>query len=297
MLDVVVLTDERYVNPQGTDQFIRNIVFEDQLVMTELINKGLAVKKVAWSDPNFDWKSTKYVLFRTTWDYAERFGEFADWLLDVSLKTKLINSYDLISWNLDKHYMGDLARSGVNVVETYFVEPKDERSLQDIYQETGWEKAILKPAISAASKDTFLLNTDNISDHASRFSELIDEEAMMIQPFQENILTQGELSLMMIGETFTHAVRKNAKDGDFRVQDDFGGTVNSHQASDDEIELALHAVRACETLPIYARVDMVRDKSNKPTLMELELIEPEMWFRMHPEAAELLGEEVAKLIS
>lgn len=294
MLDVVILTEERLVHPKETNEFTTNVMFEDQLVITELINKGLAVKKVAWSDPNFDWKSTKSVLFRTTWDYAERFVEFSDWFMDVAFKTKLINSYDLVSWNMDKHYLNYLSRAGANVVETYFVEPKDSRKLKTIFDELGWEKTVLKPAISASAKHTYVLTEESVSTHESTYDELIANEAMMFQPFQENVLIHGELSLMVIGGEFTHAVRKRAKDGDFRVQDDFGGTVEDYTPSQDEIDLAIQAVKACETLPVYARVDIIKDSNKQPAIMELELIEPEMWFRKHPSAAELLANEVAK---
>ena len=295
MLDVVVLTDERYIAPQETNEYTTNVMFEDQLVMTGLIKKGLSVKKVAWTDPNFDWKSTKYVLFRTTWDYAERFNEFADWLMDVAFKTKLINSYDLVSWNLDKHYLQDLQLAGIQTVETQFVEPKDTRTLAQIHGELGWERTVLKPAISASAKNTFKLSADAIDKHEETFAKLISEEAMMLQPFLDSILERGELSLMLIAGQFTHAVIKKAKPGDFRVQDDFGGSVEDYEPTQEEIELAVKTVAACETVPIYARVDIANDLDGVPAVMELEIVEPEMWFRRNANAADLMAEEVAKL--
>ncbi len=295
MLDVVVLTDERYIAPKETNEYTTNVMFEDQLVMTGLIKKGLAVKKVAWTDPNFDWKSTKYVLFRTTWDYAEKFNEFADWLMDVAFKTKLINSYDLVSWNLDKHYMQDLRLEGVHTVETHFIEPKDTRTLAQIHEELGWERTVLKPAISASAKNTFKLSPENISAHEEIFSKLIFDEAMMLQPFLDNILERGEVSLMLIGGKFTHGVIKKAKPGDFRVQDDFGGSVEDYDPTEQEIALAVKTVEACETVPIYARVDIANDLTGIPAVMELEIIEPEMWFRRNSDAADLLADEIIKL--
>ncbi|MEP1096481.1 MAG: hypothetical protein ABJG78_15300 [Cyclobacteriaceae bacterium] len=295
MLDVVILTDERFVDPAESNEYTSNVLFEDQLVMTGLIKRGLSVKKVAWSDPNFEWKSTKYILFRTTWDYPEKFNEFADWLMDVAFKTKLINSYDLVSWNLDKHYMNDLKQEGVHIVETYFIEPKDSRTLAQIHQELGWEKTVLKPAISASAKNTFQLSLETMAEHEELFSKLIDDEAMMLQPFQDSILERGEISLMMIGGDFTHAVIKKAKPGDFRVQDDFGGSVEDYVPTPEEIELAVKTVNACETQPLYARVDMANDPNGVPAIMELEILEPEMWFRRNTDAADKLAEEIAKL--
>lgn len=295
MLDVVVLTDERFINPAEPDEYTRNVLFEDQLVMTGLISKGLNVRKLAWSDPNFDWSTTKFVLFRTTWDYAERFDEFADWLMDVALKTRLINSYDLISWNMDKHYLGDLKHAGVHIVDTHFILPKDERSLTEVYAEMGWEKAVLKPAVSASAKNTVVLTPETVGDHEELYAKLIADESMLIQPFLDSIVARGEISLMLIGGEYTHAVIKKAKPGDFRVQDDFGGTVDDYTPTEEEIALAVQTVKACGELPLYARVDIANDLEGKPAIMELEIIEPELWFRKNSDAADKLADEIKKL--
>lgn len=295
MCDVVILTDERYVNPSVAGEYVSNVMTEDQLVMDALAKRGITTQKVAWSDASFDWSSAKYALFRTTWDYAEKFISFKEWLLEVSTQTRLINSYETIIWNLDKHYLNDLKKSGVNVVETYFIEPGDKRSLQTLHTERNWNNTVLKPAISAAAKDTFKLTSDVIAQYEERYATLIQHEAMMLQPFLHDIIERGEVSLMMIEGEYTHAVLKRAKSGDFRVQDDFGGTVQDYNPTSEEIDLAKAAVNVCETLPMYARVDIVNDNYGNPAISELELIEPEMWFRKNHQAADLLAEGIKKL--
>ena len=297
MYDVVVLTDERYVDPKERNAYIENVLREDQLVLDALQKQGLRSIKVAWSDPSFNWSETRYALFRSTWDYAEKFVEFSDWLIHVSTKTKLINPYDLIIWNLDKHYLSDLAAKGVNIVETYFIEPKDTRSLRELHKELGWSKTVLKPAVSAAAKDTFKLDLSNLDDHEDRFRELIKDESMMLQPFQNSIVERGEISLMVMGGQYTHAVLKIAKPGDFRVQDDFGGTVHKYEPTQAEIALAIAAVEACNPQPLYARVDIVDDNDGRPAISELELVEPELWFRRNEEAADKLAKEIKKSVS
>ncbi|WP_436514606.1 ATP-grasp domain-containing protein [Ekhidna sp. To15] len=295
MFDVVILTDERFVNPKKQSEYIDNVITEDRMVMEALDSHGLKTKKVAWSDTSFNWSQTRVALFRTTWDYAEKFTAFSDWLMEVSMKTKLVNNYETIIWNLDKHYLEDLQMAGVNIVETHFIEPGDKRSLQDIHSELGWERTVLKPAISAAAKDTFKLNPDDRGKFEKRYRELIKDEAMMLQPFQDDVVARGEISLMLIGGEYTHAVLKVAKPGDFRVQDDFGGTVEDYSPSPEEIDLAIAAVNACENMPLYARVDIVNDNNGNPAVSELELVEPEMWFRKNEESAELLAEAIKKL--
>ena len=297
MYDVIVLTDERYVAPKSTTDYVNNILLEDKLVVDALKKEGLKAKRLAWSDPDFDWTQTKSVLFRTTWDYAARFPEFSDWLIDVSTKTKLINSYDLLVWNLDKHYLADLKDKGVNVVETYFIEPGDTRSLHEIHHELGWEKTVLKPAVSAAAKDTYKLSSSNIEAHEELFKQLIANESMMLQPFQHSVVDRGELSLMVMSGIFTHAVLKIAKPGDFRVQDDFGGTVHAYDPTKEEIALAVQSVKACEEMPLYARVDIVNDNNGNPAVSELELVEPELWFRRNHPAADVLAKGVKEVLN
>ena len=155
---------------------------------------------------------------------------------------------------------------------------------------------ILKPAVSGAARHTYRINNANIEAHQAVLRELLREEAMMLQPFLSSVLTQGEVSLVVIGGRCTHAVRKVAKAGDFRVQDDHGGTVQAHTPTVDEIEFAEHAVAACSQTPLYARVDVVRDESDALSLMELELVEPELFFRFHPPAADLLAAAIAKAL-
>jgi len=296
MHDIVVLTDERYVDPTETNPYIKNVLLEDRLVTVALEELGLSVKRLAWSDPEFDWGTAGAILFRSTWDYADRFTEFTDWLMKVSSKTKMINPFDLIVWNLDKHYLFDLKGSGINIVETHFIEPNDKRSLADLHEELGLSKTVLKPAVSAAAKDTFKLNSSSLDEVEKRYASLIENESMLLQPFQESVLSRGELSLMVFGGQFSHAVLKKAKAGDFRVQDDFGGTVHAYEPTKEEIRLAINAVKACETLPLYARVDIVTDNMGLPAVSELELIEPELWFRRHEPAADLLASAIKKAL-
>lgn len=296
MIDVVVLTDSRYLEDSLIDPYKHNVFYEDQLVVNALKNQGLNVKRLAWDDKIFDWSESKFILFRTTWDYFDRFDEFSNWLNQVSNQTKLINSETIIRWNIDKHYLNDLKAKGIHIAETYFIEKGTEITLKQIHEQLNWQETVLKPCISGAARHTYKLNASNIKVYESVFKGLIQQEAMMLQPFQYNIVEKGEVSMMVINGTYTHSVLKIAKDGDFRVQDDFGGSVHNYEPTKLEIEFAENAVKACPELPLYARVDIFTDNQEQIALAELELIEPELWFRNHPEAADLLAYTVKKLI-
>jgi len=293
--DIVVLTDPRYVDPKKKNDYTENVLLEDRLVQNALDKTGLRTKRLSWDDPNFDWSTTHYILFRTTWDYFDRFDEFSIWLNSVSKQTKLLNPESLIRWNIDKHYLIDLEAKGVHSTPTLFIEKGSQKTLAQLHQEKNWESTVLKPTVSGAARHTYKLNPKNISKYETIFKELISQEAFMLQPFQKNIVEKGELSLVVIDGIFTHAVLKVAKKGDFRVQDDFGGSVHNYTPTNEEIEFAEKAVKACPSKPIYARVDMFTDNDGHLAVSELELIEPELWFRNNPDAADKLAAAIKNL--
>ena len=295
MFDIVILTDHRYVNPKKADWYTQQVLDEDSLLQTALENKGLKVCKKDWADKGFDWTTTKYAIFRTTWDYFERFDEFFIWLENTKKKTTFINSSEIINWNIDKHYLQDLAKNKINIAPTLFIEKGDKITLLALFTKAKWNEAVLKPAISGAARHTYRITPSNCSEVEAVFQELIESESMLFQEFLNNITKKGEISLILIGGKYTHAVKKIAKKGDFRVQDDHGGRVEKYTPTKEEIVFAENCLTASPYKPMYARVDIVYDNNDKPSLSELELIEPELWFRFFPEAAEKLAEEINKL--
>ena len=295
MYDIVILTDHRYVNPKKTDWYVKQVLDEDELLLNALEKKGLSVCKKDWADSAFDWTKTKYAIFRTTWDYFERFKEFFDWIKNTKNKTTFINSVDIIKWNIDKHYLKDLSDNGINISPTLFIEKGDKITLAELFHTTNWKKAVIKPAVSGAARHTYKINSKNFTQHEAIFQHLIEQECMLFQQYLNNITEMGEISLIMIGGNYTHAVKKMAKEGDFRVQDDHGGTVEQYKATSEEIAFAKQCLAKCSFKPIYSRVDIVYDNNNKPSLSELELIEPELWFRNNPKSAALLADEIFNL--
>lgn len=294
--DVVVLTEAKYINPKEVDWYTNQVLTEDGLVLEALNMNGLRAIKKSWDDKEFDWSKTQFVLFRTTWDYFNRFAEFDQWLNETQQKTQFINPIELIRWNLDKHYLNDLKKRGVNIPETLYLNAGEEQTLQSIHDKTGWSKTVLKPTVSGAARHTYLLTLNNLNDHEKIFSELIEKEDMMLQPFQENVIKKGEVSHMVFGGNYSHSVLKTAKRGDFRVQDDFGGSVQNYPATKKEIAFAEYTVSVCVPKPAYARVDVIKDDNGQLAVAELELIEPELWFRNKPEAATLLANVITKML-
>ena len=294
--DIVILTDNRYVNPTNTNWYINQVLIEDQLLAKYLLKEGLSVCRKDWADPNFDFSTCKFAIFRTPWDYFERFDEFFQWIEKTKKVTTFINSPDIIKWNIDKIYLLELKEKGINIAPTIFIN-KNDKTLYQLLRNTEWKKAVIKPAISGAARHTYLINNSNYNKYENIFQEITKKECMLFQEFMENITIQGEISLIMIGGEYTHAVRKIAKKGDFRVQDDHGGKVLEHVATKQEIIFAKECIKKCPYNPIYARVDIVYDNKGEPALSELELIEPELWFRNNPEAAAILAKKISQIIN
>ncbi|MEX0723168.1 MAG: hypothetical protein WD053_04800 [Gracilimonas sp.] len=295
--DVVLLTDSRYVDPNIPGEYVQNILTEDKLVREALERKGLRVERKDWADQEFDWAETKAILFRTNWDYFDRFGEFQKWISRASAMSEFINSISLFNWNVDKHYLAELSKKGVRIVPTRYIPRGSSLCLERLHEFTGWQNSVVKPAIGGAARHTYNITSQNISIISNKLAGVMMKEDFMLQPFQNSVPERGELSLMFFGHEYSHAVLKKAKPGDFRVQDDFGGTVHQHTATDDEVSFALKVVKACPEKPAYARVDMIVDNDGELAVSELELIEPELWFRNSPKAADLLAEEVVKRLN
>jgi len=293
--DFTLLTDSRYLDPKPESEYISNIFEEDRLLTEALNSLGFSVHRTNWDDPAMDWATTRFAVFRTTWDYFERFPEFQKWLETTQHNTTFVNPVTTIQWNLDKHYLTDLHLKGIAIPPTIFIEPGDQRSLTTIAVETGWKECIVKPAVSGAARHTYRFRPHQTEHLETIYSELIREESMLIQPYLDSITEKGEVSMVLFGGMFSHAVLKKAKLGDFRVQDDFGGTLHPFEPTEEMIVLAEKATQCVESIPRYARVDLVWDLNDTVCVSELELVEPELWMRRMPESAMSFATQLAKL--
>ncbi|KAA3625717.1 MAG: hypothetical protein DWP94_00275 [Flavobacterium sp.] len=296
MVDITVLTDHRYHEPEVITPYIQNILDEYALLKNALEEMGFSVTRINWDNPNYEWSGTRAVVFRTVWDYFERYDEFQQWLFEVSRQTKLINPLSLIQWNIDKHYLSDLEKKGVAIVPTYFVDTGSYTSLAEVCKSQNWQDVVIKPAISGAAFHTYKIIKDEIASNESLFKSLVGERDMLVQEYLPTITSRGEASLMVFNGKFTHAILKKAKRGDFRVQDDFGGTVHPYEPSSGEIEFAEAVFAACDILPAYGRADIVWDEDGNHLLSELEIIEPELWVRNHPPSARYFAEGIKRML-
>ncbi|MFO7566670.1 MAG: hypothetical protein R6X02_28765 [Enhygromyxa sp.] len=291
---VALVTEDRYEQPTPGHWYIDNILEEDAILSRALAAHEIETERVSWSRASVEWSSFDAALLRTTWDYFDRFAEFSAWLTRVSAATCLFNPPALVRWNVDKHYLRELEDRGVRIVPTVFLERGSSLTLAQLLETHGLDEVVLKPAVSGAARHTYRIDASTAAAHEPRLAELLREEAMLVQPFVRSILGPGEITLVVIDGRVTHGLRKRAKPGDFRVQDDHGGTIHPHEPTAEEIEFAERALAACDPTPLYGRVDMVRDEQGRLAVMELELLEPELWFRLEPAAAQRLADALAR---
>ncbi len=178
--------------------------------------------------------------------------------------------------------MRDLEAKGVAIVPTFWAEGSDPCALEDKLHELGWPKAVVKPRISATAYRTQLVNANAAANAQPLFDDLRRGAGVMLQKFMVGIASEGEWSVIFLAGTFSHAVLKKPRQGDFRVQNDFGGTA---KLGDPPAHVLSTATRAVQTVApsLYARVDGVVDEGQF-RLMELELIEPALFLADHSEA-------------
>ena len=320
-MDVVVLTDRRYLASSSgagepAEGYIDNLLTEDGLVMDALVACGLTVDRKAWCDDRMDWSQTKSALFRTTWDYFDRWDTFSPWQHRVQAQTRLLNAASIVHWNLDKHYLRDLEQRGVKVVPTAYVRRGSTLTLFELMTQHGWSDVVIKPAIAGAAVDTYRVTRlgavtalspepPTAEDTESLWHWLLAQQDTLVQPFLSNVVECGEKSLIWIDGEVTHGVLKRAKSGDFRVQDDHGGTVAPLEVTQDDKRLAQDIMTKCRAhcasqgweAPLYARVDLMRHEEGQWLVSELEMVEPELWFRFHPEAAHTLAQAIKARLS
>ena len=294
-MDVALVTEAELEHPTELGWYERNVLEEDRILSAALSEVGLTGQRVDWAREDVDWSRFSGALLRTPWNYFVHFEAFMAWVARVSSQTRLLNAPETIRWNVDKRYLLELLAAGVATVPTEILERGDPRTLAEVMAARGFGEAVLKPVVSGAGRHTHRVKPDDTGEAILR--ERVAAEAMMLQPFVPDVVARGEVTVVVIDGTPTHALLKRPAPGEFRVQDDHGGTVHDHEATAEELELAARAIACSPTPPLYGRVDIVRDERGTPMVMELELVEPELWFRRNPSAATRLAGAVARALA
>jgi O-ureido-D-serine cyclo-ligase len=246
-----------------------------------------------WDDDAIDWTCFDLALLRSTWDYTSRLPEFLAWLSRAATQTRLVNPLPVVRWNLDKHYLRDLAGAGVPVVASAFVEPGAAVAtvLADFLDAQPTAEFVVKPAIGAGSRDARRYTPDQRRDAAAHVARLSAAgRSVLLQPYLARVDEDGETALIHFAGTFSHAIRKGPllRLGQEPTRALFAAEhITSRTPAADELAVARQTLQAIPfSAPLtYARIDLLRDEQGVPRVLELELVEPSLFFAHAPGSA------------
>jgi glutathione synthase/RimK-type ligase-like ATP-grasp enzyme len=255
---------------------------------------GANVYIVDWDDAAVDWFAFDLALLRSTWDYSMRSAEFLAWVEHTATRTKLLNPLEVVRWNTDKHYLAQLARSGIGIVPSAFVEPGEDAiaALQALLREHAAAEFVVKPAIGAGSRDAQRYGREERDAAIVHAQRLLDaQRSVLLQPYLDRVDEHGETALVFFDGAFSHAIRKGPllRRGEGPTRALFAAEhITARLPSAPEMRLAERTLAALpfKTALLYARVDLIHDALGAPCVLELELTEPSLFFAQAPGAAE-----------
>lgn len=265
-------------------------------LLDALAEAGVDAAVADWDDPEVDWASYRIALLRSAWDYAERLPEFLAWADRTAALTALINPPAVIRWNTDKHYLTQLARAGVPIVPTRFVEPNEHgaRELDRFLSEEGAAEWVVKPAVGAGSRDAARYARGEEAVAAAHVDRLVEAgRSVMLQPYLDQVDHHGETALIFFAGRFSHAIRKGPllRRGSAPTEALFAAEqITTRTPAAEELQVGHRVLAALPfTTPLYARVDLIRFADGRPCLLEVELTEPSLFFAQAPDAAARLA--------
>lgn len=265
---------------------------DDRVALPALVARGFSPEPVAW-DADVDWGRFDRIVLRSTWDYFQRIDAFRAWLDRLEAHgARVLNPIPTLRWNSDKRYLQALAARGLPVIETAWLAQGEPVALQALLATRGWDEAVVKPAISGGGWRTFRVRRDEAPARQAELEVLLSAGDVMVQPFVREILEDGERSLVFFNRALSHAVQKRPKSGEFLVQLEHGGSLEPIEPPTELLALAQRALAEVPGPLLYARVDAVRTQG-RWALNELELIEPMLYLRFVPGAAERFAEALA----
>lgn len=244
-------------------------------LLEALAQAGVKARLCVWDDPRVDWSAGRLTLIRSTWNYYHAHERFVGWAEEVASVSELHNPAHIVAWNVHKGYLLKLALRGIPVVPTALLEAGQSMTLASVYNAQSWPRIVVKPAVSAGSWKTFVMDEDHLDEEV--FTELLAQRDVLIQPYIQSVDDYGERSLIFIDGAFSHCVRKHPR---FADQDE--RITGPHEPTSSERSLAEAVLRAVGAPLLYARVDLVHRSDGSPMLAELEVLEPSLFFRFSP---------------
>ena len=279
----------------ATDSSVPELDPDNAELLRALCEREVSAVPVVWEDLEFDWSGVDLCIVRATFDYVHKRRLFLDWADRVSQQTRLFNNAETLRWNSHKEYLLELETRGVPVVPSALLRSGQRADLKHLMAEHDWGRVVVKPAVSASARETFLVDSENVKVGQARLERLLAREDLLVQPFMAGIPESGEVSIIYVNGRYSHAVRLVPKEGDFRVQSEFGGSRERVSPRTAELLVADHVLEVSPGDSLYARVDLLIDGSGEIRLGELEMVEPCLHLGLCPDGAVRLAEAILRL--
>jgi glutathione synthase/RimK-type ligase-like ATP-grasp enzyme len=278
-----------------TYQGLPDLNADDRLAAAALAAIGLPTDPVCWDDPAVDWLAYGAVVLRSTWDYQHRVAEFHAWIDRMeTIGAPLWNPPRVLRWNIDKRYLARVSYPELSPPPTVILDRGSNVDLRALLETHGWDEAVLKPAISADGHSTERTSRATAGSDQAILDTLLVKHDVVVQPLVLEIRSSGEISLMFFGGAFSHAVSKRPQDGEFRVQERLGGKIARTDPPPALVDRARTLLDAHAPGCLYARVDAVITAA-RFVLMEVELVEPSLYFGHDPRSAHAFALAVRRI--
>jgi glutathione synthase/RimK-type ligase-like ATP-grasp enzyme len=273
-----------------------DLIATEQQLIPELASHDITATAQIWDDPTVNWTYFDYLIFRNTWDYYEKESAFNNWLSEIKrLGIKTLNALEVIQQNKHKFYLRDLERQGIPIIPTIFISKTTSLDLAQLIP-AHWPQAVIKPAFSGGSYQTKVFEATDIDQINETYKIIAAEKELLLQQFMPEIQTLGETSLIFFNKTFSHAINKKPAAGDFRVQVQFGGKYTLIHPEPGLIAKAQHVISTFRDPLLYARVDGIAI-GDEFRLMEVECIEPDLYFNLSEGSQQRFVNAILALIS
>ena len=264
-----------------------DFVMDYELCFDSMAARGWNVETVAWRNKDVDWDRYDAVYLCTAWDYPDHIDEFVGLLAQIEASSAtLINELSLVNWNMRKTYLRDLEAAGADIVPSLWFAGIEGVSVDAWFVEHATDTVIAKPEVGANAIDAFVLREPVDADTKAMLHSAFSNRPFLVQPFVESIESEGEYSLFYFGGAFSHAILKTPVAGDFRSQEEYGSEITAVEPEPALQQAGDKIVALVDPPPVYVRVDLIRSADDRFLLMELELVEPSLYFRMDDGAAE-----------
>jgi hypothetical protein len=272
-------------------------VIDDELAVLPLARRGLKVETIPWDRPGVDWRRYALVVIRSTWDYQHHPEKFLDVLEAIERQgVRLENGSEIARWNMKKTYLRDLASKGIEIVPTFWREGLGAGELVPLFDELRGEEGVIKPVMSSNAQGAWRLDAARARALAPEIEAYFAGRPLMMQPFERGIAEEGEFSMVYFNGTHSHSLLKAPKAGDFRAQEEYGSKIIPLAPEPALLTAGDAAMAAIGQKLLYARADFVRS-GDVFRLMELELVEPSLYLRTDPGAADRFADAVVSLLA